>query len=362
MTEMKVVVCAGTNSRVEVGKRQGWVALYGLDLASGKAREITRSKFAPSPSFLAWSAGKSSLYIASEIASGDGRVTSLSLSDHAFIEGNHAATGGNGAVHLCLDRQGKFLFAANYQSDDTSGPVSVAVFPLKPDGSLGTMVGSARHQGHGPDHSRQSRPHCHSVMISPDNRIVAAADLGTDSLYLYHLNATNGTIALAQQIKLPPGTGPRHSVFHPSLPFLYLTGELNSSLVTITIDTVSAEAHVIDSTNATATGPEGRNYPSGIAMTPDGHYVLVANRGADMISVFWIDPESGRPTLRSEVACGGRFPRAIRFDPSARYLAVANQKSDDISIFGWDFTKGVLSGKPLIKIDLQTPLDMIFAD
>jgi 6-phosphogluconolactonase len=97
-------------------------------------------------------------------------------------------------------------------------------------------------------------------------------------------------------------------------------------------------------------------------MTPDGHYVLVANRGADMISVFWIDPESGRPTLRSEVACGGRFPRAIRFDPSARYLAVANQKSDDISIFGWDFTKGVLSGKPLIKIDLQTPLDMIFAD
>lgn len=358
MPELKLAISAGAHPAA--ARPAGFVALHGLDMERGKHRLLAETGAAPSPSFLAWSKDKAMLYVASELARGDGRVTGLALGENRLVAGNHVETGGNGAVHLCLDRQGQSLFVANYQGDERSGPVSVAVFALEPDGSLGAMTGSAEHHGHGPDHSRQSRPHCHSVTISPDNRILAAADLGTDSLYLYRFDARAGTISLARQLKLPPGTGPRHGVFHPTHPLFYMTGELNSSLMTVMVDTVSADAELVESIAATAIHADRRNYPSGIAISPDGHYVLAANRGADSIAVYWIDPQSGAARLRHEVPCGGRFPRAIRFDPTARYLAVANQKSDDVSIFGWDFSQGALSDKPLLQIALQTPLDMIF--
>jgi 6-phosphogluconolactonase len=224
------------------------------------------------------------------------------------------------------------------------------------------MIGSANHTGHGADPERQSRPHCHCVAISPDNRTLAAVDLGTDSVYFYSFDAAIGAITLATQLKLPPGSGPRHAAFHPSKPLLYVTGELDSTLMTVSIDTVSMEAHLVESIDATGRDVKARNYPSGIALSPDGHYLLIANRGADTIAVFWIDPETGFPHLRNEVTCGGRFPRAIRFDTSARYLAVGNQKSDDVSIFGWDFSTGRLTDKPIVKIDIPLPLDAEFID
>ena len=361
MPELKLAAIAGANSKAK--KPNGFTALYGLDPAAGRVQQIVTSEAAPSPSFLAWSEDRSMLYVASELEKGDGRVTGLSVNNDTLIAGNHVATGGNGAVHLCLDRQGQYLFAANYQSDDATGPISVAVFALNRDGSLGAMTSSAIHTGHGKSPSRQSRPHCHSVMISPDNRILAAADLGTDSLYLYRFDATAGTISLAKQLKLPPGTGPRHSVFHPSRPLLYLTGEMNSTLMTIVVDSAAGDGSLIESVAATGWKPKSPrkpNYPSGIAISPDGHYVLAANRNADLVTVYWVDPETGVAKRKHEVPCGGEFPRAIRFDPAARYLAVANQNSGDISVFGWDFAEGVLTEKPLVRFAIPTPLDMVF--
>lgn len=353
--EIELVVCAGDNAKGPPGHKEGRVALYRIVPEEGQAVEITRSLAAPSPSFLAWSAAYSTVYVASERAKGDGLITPLRLENEVFTAGQPVETGGNSAVYLSLDRQERYVFAANYQADDTSGPVSVAGFALEENGAMGAMSGSAGHSGHGPDKSRQSRPHCHSVMVSPDNKFLVAADLGTDSLYFYRLE--KGALSLEQQLKLPAGTGPRHSVFHPSRPHLYVTGELNSSLVTVALND---PARVIASVDATALDTEDRNYPSGIAITPDGHYVLVANRGADTIAVFWVDPETGIARLRREVPCGDRFPRAIRFDPKARLLAVANQRSGDISIFAWDFFRGELSEKPLIKLDIPMPLDMAF--
>jgi 6-phosphogluconolactonase len=360
MPDLLLAACSGANPKAEAGHRDGWVSLYRFGEDRMAAAEIARTEVVSSPSFLAWSERHAMLYVASELAEGDGRVTALTVAKSCFEARNHVSTGGHAAVHLCLDRQDNHIFVANYQAEDRPNQVSVGAFALAADGTLGAMSGATEHHGKGPDKSRQERPHCHSVMVSPDNRLVAAADLGTDSLYLYTFDATAGSISLGKQLMLPPGSGPRHSVFHPTRPFAYVAGELDSTLVTVAIDTVSSEAHVVESVAATGEKVETRNYPSGIVISPDGHYVLIANRGADTIAVFWIDPETGIARLRSEVACGGRFPRAIRFDPSARYLAVANQHSDDITIFSWDFSKGALSQAPIARIEIPTPLDMIF--
>jgi 6-phosphogluconolactonase len=199
-------------------------------------------------------------------------------------------------------------------------------------------------------------------MFSPDNRLLAAVDLGTDGIWLYRFDESTGAIELLREAKLPPGSGPRHCVFHPSRPFLYVCGELDSNLMTLGYDASSGDVGLLDTDAATAVAHAGRNYPSGMAISPDGHYLMLGNRGADTIATFWIDPDSGHARLRDEVPCGGSFPRAIRLDQAGGVLAVANQKSGNVVLFDRDFASGRLAPMPHGVVELPAAMDVIFLD
>ena len=318
-------------------------------------QQVAHHTLVPAPSFHARSKGNA-LYTASEDQQ-EGRV---SVND-PFGTIQTLRTGGQGAVHLCLDMTDSFVAVANYRGEKRGLDLSIAIFPIV-EHRLGDMVASARHEGSGPDASRQSLPHAHCVMFSPDNRLLAAVDLGTDGLWLYRFDQATGAIALACEVKLTSGSGPRHCVFHPSRPFVYVCGELDSTLMTLRYDSTMGTAELIDTDAATGGANGGRNYPSGIAISPDGHYLMLANRGADTIAVFWIDPDTGLAHLRDEVPCGGAFPRAIRLDPTGRVLAVANQKSGNVVLFERDFASGRLTAMVHGEIDLPAAMDVIFLD
>lgn len=306
------------------------------------------------PSFLAFSEATGTLYAVTENAR-EGQVFALrggALSSQP--------TGGHAAVHLALDRSERFLAVANYRARPIGDDLSLSVFALKEDGSPGTRTASARHHGSGPDKARQERPHTHAVAFSPDNRLLVAVDLGTDGLWSYRFDPVAGKITLLGAFRLPEGTGPRHLAFHPTLPVLYVTGELNSTLLSVRYDPDKGPVALLHAAHATAARNVRRNFPSGVAIAPFGHHVLIANRGADTIASFWIDPVTGIARMKEEVNCGGAFPRALRFDPAGRFLAVANQKSGDLSLFGWDVADGRLSPAPLQQIGLAAPLDVIF--
>lgn len=310
-----------------------------------------------SPSFHAFAAGRNLLFTASEDA-GEGRI---SLNDGKLTQSSRL-TGGQGAVHAAIDGSNRFVAVANYRAEALAEDLSIAVFPFDARGQLGERLSAARHEGQGPDRSRQASPHTHCVMFSPDSRLLAAVDLGTDGLWLYRFDQATGAIDLTQEVKLPAGSGPRHCVFHPSRPFIYVCGELDSTLMALRYDPASGKAELIDAGAATkASGPD-RNYPSGLAISPDGHYLMLGNRGADTIAIFWIDPATGMARLRDEISCGGIFPRAIRLDASGRTLAVANQRSGNVVLFERDFGTGSLTRMAHGEIELPAAMDVIFLD
>lgn len=311
----------------------------------------------PSPSFHAFAAGRNLLFTTCEDA-GEGRI---SLNDGKLAPSSRG-TGGQGAVQAAIDGSNRFIAVANYRAEPMAEDLSIAVFPFDDKGHLGDRVASARHDGSGPDKSRQASPHTHCVMFSPDNRLLAAVDLGTDGLWLYRFDQATGAIELAQEVRLPDGSGPRHCVFHPTLPFLYVCGELDSTLMALRYDPASGKAELIDARAATDYSGAERNYPSGLAISPDGHYLMLGNRGADTIAIFWIDPATGIARLRDETSCGGDFPRAIRLDAAGRTLAVANQRSGNIVLFERDFGTGGLTRLPQGEISLPSVMDVIFLD
>lgn len=347
-----VTISAETSAADAVGGRS--TRLFSWENPAARPEEIASSSFVPSPSFCAIVA-PGRLFTTSE-DDGEGRV---SLND-GFLAPSSRPTGGQGAVHCAVDAGNRFIAVANYRAAPCGEDLSVAIFPVEASGQLGERVGQGRNEGSGPDRDRQSSPHTHCVMFSPDNRMLAAVDLGTDGVWLYRFDSASGAIELAREVKLTPGSGPRHCVFHPSRPFLYVCGELDSSLMTLRYDSIAGTAELVDREVATKAPHRDRNYPSGIAISPDGHYVLLANRGADTIAVFWIDPETGHARFRDEVPCGGKFPRAIRLDRTGGILAVANQKSDNVVFFARDFSTGRLTLLPNAEIALPAPMDVIF--
>ena len=125
--------------------------------------------------------------------------------------------------HLSMDEQQAFLFVSNYFSG------SLCVFHLDKDGTILERTALIRHSGHGMDPERQEGPHVHSTLCIGD--LVYTADLGLDTVFVYRLNRSDGSLEEDGRIALESGAGPRHMVMVPGHPeLLYVVCELSGDV------------------------------------------------------------------------------------------------------------------------------------
>jgi 6-phosphogluconolactonase len=191
---------------------------------------------------------------------------------------------------------------------------------------------------------RQDAPHAHCIITDRNNRYAFAADLGADRIYQYALDPVAGHIS-AEPVHLYDvfaGSGPRHLAFHPSGRWLYVTGELSSTLIVYAYDQDAGMLFEPKQMSLLPPGFEGENTASEVAVSPDGRFVYAANRGHDSITVFRVGDESGTVTLAGHCATGGSFPRHFALDPSGEWLVAANQKGDSLTSFRVDPDSGLL--------------------
>ena len=293
------------------------------------------------PSFLALAPSQRFLYSVDEQAGG--RVTALSVSSGGLKVLNSQSAKGDGPTHLCVTPDGKHVLAANYDSG------SVVVLPVKADGSLGAATDLAQHTGSGPDPDRQAGPHAHQVLPDNHGAYVHSVDLGTDSVYAYTVSAA-GKLKLAHQVKLTPGTGPRHLAFHPSGKFAYIANELGNSVIVASYDVASGLLTPGQpQTTLTAAPPAGvRNYPGEILVSADGRFVYVSNRGSDNAAVFAVADGGATLKLLANTPVG-KNPRHIGLDPTGSFLFSSNQDSGTVTSYRVDKATGLLTaaGTPL---------------
>src|SRR5690606_23741109 len=120
------------------------------------------------------------------------------------------------------------VFVANY------GSGSLSATRLNPDGSLSDDNQPIQHEGSSVNKGRQAAPHVHSVVLSPDNRYLLVADLGTDKVNIYRFNPKGQHLlspAAQPYIAVNPGGGPRHIAFHPNGKYAYLILEMEGAVV-----------------------------------------------------------------------------------------------------------------------------------
>jgi 6-phosphogluconolactonase len=303
------------------------------------ARPAAPTAAVSSPSYLIAHPRAALMYAVNEID--DGTVTALAVGPDGSLEPvARESSGGSSPCHLALTPDGRHLLCANY------GGGSVAVFGVGPDGALGGRTDLVAHHGGGPDKSRQDGPHAHHVSAGPGGE-VTAVDLGTDTLYGYRLGA-DGRLTATWRTHVGPGTGPRHLAAGPS-GHRYVADELGS---TVSVYEPGADGpRLVQRLPATLAEPVGTNRPSEIALSADGRYVYVANRGNDSITTFAAHGASLTPV--EEISTGGAGPR--NFTIAGDVMYVANQRSDTVTVLRLDPRSGV--PRPTgARIDVPTPV------
>ncbi|EXQ83498.1 lactonase, 7-bladed beta-propeller family protein [Acinetobacter baumannii 1058283] len=291
----------------------------------------------------------------------EGAVTALSVQNGKVEVLNTVNSHGGHPTHASISLDGKFLFVSNYSAFD-KGRGGVAVLPILPNGHLGEMVQNiVFSEGSGHVKGRQDSGHAHSTTFSPDGKYLYASDLGNDKVYAFRYNPSKPQPLEADKsrdVSFKYGSGPRHMVFSPNGKQAYITAEMRSEIVTFNVQDGHlkkvAELKLVHEDKT----PEFKS-ASGIILSPNGKYVIAANRGADnKLLVFKIQQNGllGQPQVYK---ANGIEPRAFSFDESGKYLYVTNVYSNNISLFRFDTKNGSL--KPLgDAAKISTPTDIKF--
>jgi len=239
---------------------------------------------------------------------------------------------------------------ANY----TSG--SVALFPLNANGALAPAAVVDQHHGSGPNKERQEGPHAHCIVADPSNRFALNTDLGLDRVFVYRLDARHGALQHVESsdAQMPPGSGPRHIAFHPTLPLVFVASELASTLTTLRFDRASGKLTVIDIRSTLPEGWRGTNLAADIHVAPSGSVLYVSNRGHNSVAVFSVSTRAGAVALEQTVSTAGDWPRNFSLDPTGRWLVVANQRSGSINVLARDPHTGHLAPTDQ-RLDVPAP-------
>ena len=334
---------------------------YHFDASTGQISPMGLMAETPEPTFLALHPSGRFLYAVNEVNRFDGKqtgsVTAFSI-DHTtgkLTQLNQVSTGGPGPCHLIVDATGKTLLVANYAGG------SFASFPIASDGKPGAAASFIQDQGSSVDKSRQAEPHGHSVNLPKNNKFMLGADLGTDKVMIFRLDAANGKITPGDPPSAPvkPGSGPRHLVIAPDQKHVYVLSEMASAVTTFDFDPSTAAMKEIDMVSALPPDFKGQSTAAEIAIDAGGKFVYTSNRGHDSIAVFAVDKGTGKLKLIQNESTGGGQPRAFALDPSGKYLIAGNQQTNNISVFKVDHASGKLTPNGG-KYDLGAPVSFVF--
>lgn len=326
----------------------------------------------PNPSALALHPNKKYLYAVNEISnfsgSTNGSVTSMAVdaSSGDLRIMNVVSSQGGGPAHLTVDPSGKWVLVANY------GGGSAVVLPIMADGSLGAateVVKIAGPLGRQPADdappgsfaiSGHDAPHVHMVQTDPAGNYAFAADLGTDRIYIYKFDKTNGRLTPNDQpfYQASSGAGPRHFAFHPDRPWAYAIMEEASSMHYMTYDASKGTLELKQSAPTVPDKFTGTNFPSAVMISPDGRFLYGANRLYDTVVIFAINPE-GWMIRAGDEWTRGSYPRDIVIEPNGNYMYVLHSRSDNVTSFRVDKNTGLLTFTGEF-LPLGNPSSMVF--
>jgi 6-phosphogluconolactonase len=314
-----------------------------FDPATGALTKRSAFKDILNPSYLAHD-GARSVFAVSENITGEGAVWQFACDAKGWLTPLvHQKSHGAATCHVAL-LPGNRVCAASYFGG------TLAVYPLE-DGKLAPAERVFRYQGRGADPLRQEASHAHQAVVSPDRRWFYVCDLGADRVWQHDIDAEGDPIGLP----MPAGHGPRHLVFHPSLPRAWVLGELTGSVAVCDWNSETGALEVVSNTPAI----EEDASAAAIRVHPSGRSLWISLRKHPALRVYPLDAD-GMPCSAVEVNLVAGQPRDFTISPDGCWLLAAMQEADEIVTIPLYPATGAPTGAPHRYFPVKTPVSLLF--
>lgn len=316
--------------------------VYSLLFDSGSGTlSVLDSARAVNPSYVAISADASRVYAVDE-SGGNSGIYGMEFDPSTGHFGRVRRIGGTGDDPCFIALIGNEIVTADYSGG------SVSFFPIGPDGFPGERSRCDRFTGCGPDTVRQTTPHIHCTMPSPDGKHLFVTDLGTDRIYHYTIGPDG--ISPTDTIAVEAGFGPRHLAFTPDGRHCYAIGELSGKVLAMDFDGTTLlprQTLQCDTLQARASAD--------IHTSHDGKFLYASNRRkGDGIRTFSI-ADDGTLTDVGYTATG-RHPRNFVISPDDRHLIVASRDDNRVEVYSRDIATGALSLRSTLSLPMPVCL------
>ncbi|OQP35171.1 lactonase family protein [Pantoea latae] len=318
----------------------GTIARYALNDQTGELKPLGDTPAGGKVMPMAIGPDKKTLYAA--VRSQPMRLVSWSINGKtgALTPASESAAAAS-YPYISLDRQGRFLLAASYDSG------LVHVYRLGAHGKVTTPFVEEIQAGHA----------AHSVIVDATNHSAYVGVLGTDRVLQLALHQDgqltpvgDGFVATAAK------NGPRHSVLSPDNRFLYNVGEMSGAIVqfarqpdgTLTQiaaypSAVAQKYHLQHGVERTASYSDTtpRIWAADIKMTPDGRFLYVTERTSSTVTGYRVSQQDGKlqPIGSWPVE---KQPRGIAITSDGRWLIASGEKSAVIGSYAIDRESGEL--------------------
>lgn len=337
------------------GESKG-IYVYRFYVETGRLAYLSQIEGLTNPSYLTASANNKFIYAINESNAG-GSVSAFKFDPGTGkLELINSQPTGNGPAHVSIDKDQKNVFVSNY------GAGSLAVVPINKDGSLGAPTQTIQSEGKSVNAARQATPHVHSTTLSPDEKRLFVADLGTDKINIYRYRDSKVpplTPETPAFVSAKPGSGPRHMDFSPDGKFLYVVQELVAAVTVYSVD--GAKLNEVQTISMVDPNYKGQVGAADIHVSPNGKFLYASNRGeADEIVTYEISPVTGQLRFIDRFRTLGKTPRNFIIDPTGKFLIAGNQNSNTVNVFTIDQKSGRISPtRNSINIDSPVCLKLV---
>lgn len=313
---------------VLIGGYHHLVTAFEVDVRTGELVEAAASDCGTNPSYLAVSPCGHLMYAVNETAKGGVTAFSFDAAKGSLTKIGEAPAEGDDPCHITVSKSGEWVIVSNY----SSGTLTV----LSVDAS-----GSVR-----PHSSSAPGKNAHQAVFNAAGTRLYCPFLGSDAVFQYDFDEGTGTLsplAGAPTAALAPGAGPRHLAFNSDESIAYVLNELDCTLTSFAVHPQSGALHAPQTVSTLPCERQAGYSTAHVVVSPDNRYVYASNRGHDSLVTYRVmsgaDSESSPRLETVGWENGGgdvSVPRDFTLSSDGSLLIVANQGANSVTVFSRD--------------------------